>query len=302
MDQSPQVPIIVKPVVNQTRRRVTPIVTTQYNLNSPILPTKQQVAPSAALDDEEAHGYANMLYDSAGADEYGFFAAAANTKHELSRYLSLDEKALNRMGEQADGQLFTLITNPSLLSSNITVRAKSDHTPATLSVASSSSSTSLSAVNTSASSNTSSSAHLVVHNGIERKKNASDSNMKTADHNFYHISQQFASKPKPRPEDHLIKNFNNSLLMLSTHADVYDSLATTTNSPKFYAPDTTSNTSSNNFSLNLSIHTAEEFSKEMFAWLQNEHKRTVPVTKPPPPPAGESQSSTTVTTTAATLV
>jgi len=32
-------------------------------------------------------------------------------------------------------------------------------------------------------------------------------------------------------------------------------------------------TNNNSISLNLSIHTAEEFGKEMLAWLQNEHKR-----------------------------
>ena len=72
----------------------------------------------------------------------------------------------------------------------------------------------------------------------------------------------------------------------STSASIlYDSiqyLQTNGNSPKYYpvlshnnsiSDLTASNATSNSISLNLSIHTAEEFGKEMLAWLQNEHKR-----------------------------
>ncbi len=396
---------------NQNRRRVTPISNTQYNLNSPILPTRHQLATTTAgtnhvFDDELTHNnaaaqscYTNMLYDSSGhsVDEYAYFGANKSHGEQLNRYLSLDEKSLNpnRMGDQqeslatpmshnsgnstaavkqhhSNGQLFTLITNPNLLSSNITVRSKASQQAAPLSISSSSSSASLSVVNTSTSSTSSSSLNIqhkqqqqqqqqplattcnsqvLYFNSIERKKNASDSNVKTlaTDHNFYHINNQqqpvgsklAKSVPKDDNDDdddddddqgpYLTKAFNNrSLLMLSNQngqaapvqshqSSIYDSIYVngsggasqlpannnTNNSPKqYYASqcDNTSNTSGNNFSLNLSIHTAEEFSKEMFAWLQNEHKpRSMPI-KSTINSNDQQPMATTVTTTAATLV
>jgi len=84
--------------------------------------------------------------------------------------------------------------------------------------------------------------------------------------------------------------FKSQIATPTSIQNLYDSLyvnKSNPNSPKTYNQSfnehNSSNTSSNltgnnnltanNFSLNLSIHTAEEFTKEMFAWLQNEHRR-----------------------------
>lgn len=115
---------------------------------------------------------------------------------------------------------------------------------------------------------------------------------------------------------------NNSLLMINTDAYsqstpttplLYDSLyvnKSNHNSPQYHfhannrlpnnngthSQNHSHNSSAHNFSLNLSIHTAEEFGKEMLAWLHNENKNGSTSSQQ------QQQQQGTSSNTAATLV